>query len=685
MKLRMNKLIKPNFYLILIMINFIMFRNYYFAFDYSVIKGKIDFDKIDINKNPIKLNGEWEFYWNKLLLFNQFENSNKIYWEAESPWNSYLHNGKEVGSFGYATYKIELHNLPKDKLNILIKSPLCAIKLFIDDKLVEEIGKVDNCFNSYKPAWIEKIVTVPRNKKNLTLIAQISNFHHRKGGFEKPLLIGLEKHIYDIKNKSILYKSFVTSAFIFAGLFFFILFIFRNKDRSLIYFSLSCLFSSPRAFFSDDYLISSFFPNINWNFLIHIEYISLIVPGIFILLFIREMFNGFNYEKIIYLLIFLSILEVIITLIFPPNIFTWVVLIHEVLTIISIIIISLIIYKAFKINSEGSVFAIISILSLILSAILTIIDYLYAFNSFILLNSILQMSFVLMMSMILGSQFSSKFKKLEILQIKTIEQNKQLEVQKNSLEYKNKEILDSLTYAKRIQSAILPQPKLVKEFLEDSFILYKPKDIVAGDFYWLEIVEDNVLFAAADCTGHGVPGAMVSVVCNNGLNRAVREHKLIEPDQILNKTRELVIEEFEKSDEEVNDGMDISLCVLNLETFQLKWAGANNPLWILRNGEIIEYKGDKQPIGKHYDSKPFSLIDVQLEKNDIIYIFTDGFQDQFGGAKEKKFRAAQMKELLLSLIEKSMEEQRKMIDTSFESWKGELEQVDDVCVIGVRV
>jgi serine phosphatase RsbU (regulator of sigma subunit) len=253
------------------------------------------------------------------------------------------------------------------------------------------------------------------------------------------------------------------------------------------------------------------------------------------------------------------------------------------------------------------------------------------------------------------------------------------------LEAKNSEILDSISYAKRIQSAILPQPKLVKEFLEDSFILYKPKDIVAGDFYWLEIVEDNVLFAAADCTGHGVPGAMVSVVCNNGLNRAVREHKLIEPDQILNKTRELVIEEFEKSDEEVNDGMDISLCVLNLETFQLKWAGANNPLWILRNGQIIEYKGDKQPIGKHYDSKPFSLIEVQLEKNDIIYIFTDGFQDQFGGAKEKKFRAAKMKELLLSLIEKSMEEQRIIIDETFEKWKGELEQVDDVCVIGVRI
>jgi serine phosphatase RsbU (regulator of sigma subunit) len=269
-------------------------------------------------------------------------------------------------------------------------------------------------------------------------------------------------------------------------------------------------------------------------------------------------------------------------------------------------------------------------------------------------------------------------------------QKNEVEIAHHNLEEKNREILDSITYAKRIQSAILPQPKLVKEFLEDSFILYKPKDIVAGDFYWLEVFGETVLFAAADCTGHGVPGAMVSVVCNNGLNRAVREYGLIDPNEILDKTRELVVQEFEKSDEEVKDGMDISLCALDTKTNTLKWAGANNPLWILRKNEqdlveIIETKPDKQPIGKHFDAKPFSLVEVQLKKNDIIYIFTDGFQDQFGGPKEKKFRVAQMRELFLTLTSKTMEEQRKIIDESFENWKGDLEQVDDVCIIGVRV
>ncbi len=267
---------------------------------------------------------------------------------------------------------------------------------------------------------------------------------------------------------------------------------------------------------------------------------------------------------------------------------------------------------------------------------------------------------------------------------KVSQQQKQvIEKQKLLVEEKNKEITDSIKYAKRIQNAILPPTKLVKEYLPQSFILYKPKDIVAGDFYWMEHKNGKILFAAADCTGHGVPGAMVSVVCNNGLNRSVREHGLIDPAEILNKTREIVIEEFEKSDEEVKDGMDIALC--SLSGNQLQYAGANNPLWIVRNGEIIETKADKQPIGKYAEQNPFTTHTFELQPNDSMYIFTDGFHDQFGGDKGKKFKASKMKELILSIQEKNMDEQKNIVNSSFEKWKGDLEQVDDVCIIGVRI
>lgn len=281
----------------------------------------------------------------------------------------------------------------------------------------------------------------------------------------------------------------------------------------------------------------------------------------------------------------------------------------------------------------------------------------------------------------------------------------EVEQQKLIVDNKNKEITDSIVYARRIQQAILPPKEVLSKNLENGFILYKPKDVVSGDFYWMERPPSNgekkaILLAAADCTGHGVPGAMVSVVCNNALNRAVREFKLTNPAEILNKVRELVIETFEKSEEEVNDGMDIALVSLiqsvNEEigerTSELQYAGANNPIWIIRtcqhltsNFELIEIKPNKQPIGKVDNPQPFTNQTIELQKGDTLYMFTDGFADQFGGPKGKKLMYKPFKELLLSIQEKSMGEQKEILSQHFENWKGDLEQVDDVCVIGVRV
>ena len=252
---------------------------------------------------------------------------------------------------------------------------------------------------------------------------------------------------------------------------------------------------------------------------------------------------------------------------------------------------------------------------------------------------------------------------------------------------KNQEIIDSITYAKRIQDAILLPVHLVKNHLPDSFVLFKPKDIVAGDFYWVEDIGEKVIFAAADCTGNGVPGAMVSVVCHNALNSAVHQYDLIDPGKILDKTRELVIQQFSKSTEDVKDGMDISLCVLDKKTLKLEFAGANNPLWLLRKNEteFFEIKSTKQSVGKGNLSKPFEAHSIQLAKEDLIYIFSDGFADQFGGVKGKKYKYKPFKDLLVLNRNKSPEVQSQLINAEFEKWRHDLEQVDDICVIGVRI
>jgi len=250
-------------------------------------------------------------------------------------------------------------------------------------------------------------------------------------------------------------------------------------------------------------------------------------------------------------------------------------------------------------------------------------------------------------------------------------------------EEKNVEILDSINYAKRIQSAILPPASFIQEHLKESFVLYKPKDIVAGDFYWVKKEHGKTYFAAADCTGHGVPGAMVSVICNNALNRSILEFNLSDPADILNKTRELIADELESGDHEISDGMDIALC--SIEGSELQYAGANNPLWILRDGEMIITKGDKQPVGKFFKSMPFTSHSLKLLKDDIIYVFSDGYQDQFGGEKGKKFKAKQLLSFVLGISHLPMSEQLKTLDENFEDWKGSFEQLDDVCMIGVKV
>lgn len=263
--------------------------------------------------------------------------------------------------------------------------------------------------------------------------------------------------------------------------------------------------------------------------------------------------------------------------------------------------------------------------------------------------------------------------------------SEEIRQQKEIIETKSKEMVDSIHYAERIQRGLLPSEDLLHRLFPESFVFLRPKDIVAGDFYWLEEKDGLLLFAVADCTGHGVPGALVSVVCSNALNRSVNEFGVTDPGPLLGKVRELVLESFGKSSMDVRDGMDISLCSYDPRSRTLRWAGANNPLWLARNGEMLTLTPDKMPIGKHTDLRPFTTHHLQLQSGDCVYLFSDGFADQFGGPAGKKFKYKQLKELLLQVHTQPMNEQMREMEKTFTGWKGGLEQVDDVCVLGVRI
>ena len=272
------------------------------------------------------------------------------------------------------------------------------------------------------------------------------------------------------------------------------------------------------------------------------------------------------------------------------------------------------------------------------------------------------------------------------------------------IEQKNKDITDSINYAKRIQQAILSSPEEIKKIVPESFILFKPKDIVSGDFYWFAHRGSTVFIAAADCTGHGVPGGFMSMIATSFLQEVVNEKEIISPNKILDEMRTKITSALKQKGDamENKDGLDIALCTINNHT--LHFAGANNPLWVVRKGSfeskteqekiyidnvngysLIEFFPDKQPIGTHPYPQPFTNHTMQLRKGDALYLFSDGYADQFGGPKRKKFMYRNFADLIISIQDKSIDEQKNILEKTIEEWRGNLEQIDDILVIGIRV
>ncbi|GAB5540111.1 MAG: hypothetical protein Salg2KO_22140 [Salibacteraceae bacterium] len=271
-----------------------------------------------------------------------------------------------------------------------------------------------------------------------------------------------------------------------------------------------------------------------------------------------------------------------------------------------------------------------------------------------------------------------------------VRQKEEIEKQSEQIAELYEQVKDSILYAKRIQEAILPSRDEIASALKNSMVLFRPKDIVSGDFYWFSQKGDMSIFAAADCTGHGVPGALMSMIGSSLLNEIVNEKGITEPAEILLALKHGVINALNKqastTGEQTKDGMDIAILTIPEKGNKIQYAGANNPLWMIRDGEIIETRGDRQPVGFFGDNlnTPYTNHEVEVKKDDVVYIFSDGYADQFGGPRGKKFKYSQFKTLLTSITSKPMEEQRAILNDRIEEWMGEEEQIDDILVVGVR-
>jgi serine phosphatase RsbU (regulator of sigma subunit) len=290
---------------------------------------------------------------------------------------------------------------------------------------------------------------------------------------------------------------------------------------------------------------------------------------------------------------------------------------------------------------------------------------------------------VIIFSALLYKRFRLTNKQKQIIEIK----NKETEVQKHLIEEKHREITDSINYAERIQRSFIATKEILDENLKNYFVLFKPKDVVSGDFYWSgKLSNGNFALATADSTGHGVPGAIMSLLNITSLEKAIE--KYVHPADILNATRKTIIERLKKdgSADGGKDGMDASLTVYDFKNNKLIISAANNPVWISRGTETIEIKPDKMPVGKHdKDTVSFTQHEIQLQNGDVVYTLTDGFPDQFGGEKGKKFMSKNLRELLSTNAHLPMNEQKELLEITFKNWAGSLEQVDDVTIIGIKI
>ncbi|MFO7828907.1 MAG: response regulator [Bacteroidales bacterium] len=271
---------------------------------------------------------------------------------------------------------------------------------------------------------------------------------------------------------------------------------------------------------------------------------------------------------------------------------------------------------------------------------------------------------------------------------KIAEQKHKIKIQHDLVRKQNKKIEDSILYAKRIQSAVLPPNRFIQHLLADHFIFYKPRDIVSGDFYWTKQIDERIYIAAADCTGHGVPGALMSMLGITFLNEIVNKSPGIHANEILNDLRIHIISSLRQTGSigESRDGLDIALCIIDHKNRMLEYAGANNPLYLIRDGQFDEIKADRMPIGIHRKAKEsFTNHEIPLQKDDLVYIFSDGFIDQFGGNDGRKFLAGNFKKLLMNHQQKSLGEQKQILEKSFEEWKGDRKQLDDILVIGFKI
>ncbi len=614
-----------------------------------------------------------------------------------------------------------------------------AMEFFLDGNKIQTIGNVSDNIALYKSGFTIRPYHLPFNTNNTSehVIAirtatsedQKSIFINYNSDIEKqPFSIKIEKteatieEVSDFKINSI-FLTFST-IFLVLGIFHFILFLYYMKNRANLYYSLFTLLLFV-LFFGIYTMMNGADLKLSTKIL-KVELVSLFFVPLFLLGVLYEIF----YKKLLrffWILSGLIAISLICYFVFDEKAIGG--FLQFMITATIIIEIIRILYKALKEKRDGARIFLFGLLLPILGAIffsiassalskgglqkasLFISNHSGEFVGFSFLLSVnISMTFYLARDFArMNKKLQEQLKEIKSLFHRTVEQdaerktilekqNENLErmvsirtnevlLQKTEIENKNRDLNDNLNYARRIQEAILPDLNFIKQSLEDFFIIYKPKDIVSGDFYFFSRNKNKVIIAVADCTGHGVTGAFMSMIGTSLLNQIINENGILEPGKILQELSHGVFEALNQSESNVSDGMDIAICSIDLVNNSIVYAGANRPLWLFVNKDLVVVKPTKAAIGgsQNKSTTLFNEHSLQLNKGDSIYLFTDGYADQFGGSQGKKIMSKQFKKVLNEIQQLTMQEQEQFLSDYLNKWIGTLPQIDDILVAGIRL
>lgn len=655
----------------------------------------------------------------------------------DSAWEEYSDTTGSTPNKSYST--IVWYRMHFDIDSSLLNRPLALIlhlygsaaEIYLNGKLLKKYGTVASNIADEEAVFNtnpQPVALVFSHLKNHVLAIRYSSFHSssaRISGFNigqnfsikfKDLNTEIDDSIQTIKKSSLL--IFMAAVFLTLAIVHFIMFLYYRQKITNLYYSLYCTGIFIFSFYAYHLVTSSNYASIAFiskslQFLAPLMVVPIVamLHTIFYHRFRRNLWILIGFYAVMIVLYFLSFRKI-------ATILLVIIMISSFVEIFRVIIVSV------RKKRDGAwIFAITLLLPVFIGIISNILPnninllgmkFEVKTSNFVNISMIMGLPFSVALYLArdfarMGKTLTKQIDEITELSTKTIRQEqekKQLlenqkailesevrertsEVleQKNVIEVKNREVTESLHYAKRIQEAILPDLKKINQSLNDLFILYLPKDIVSGDFYSFAQRDEKIIIAAADCTGHGVAGAFMSMIGTALLNQIINEKGITEPSIILNQLNDGIINSLKQRESELNEGMDIALCTINNDNKTLQYSGANRPLWIINKNEFKFYKPNKIPIGGQQYNKVdgFMQHNITLQQGDSIYLFSDGYVDQFGGDFGKKFMTKKFRELLLSIQHLNMNEQKEYLLNTLIQWQGKHDQVDDILVIGIKI